>query len=145
MQVNFYYNQSDYRYINKVLQEGKSFEGVLRDECSVMNPVIMFESQDVLRYNYCYIPEFQRYYAVTRTENYRNGLWLVYMEVDVLMSFRRDILRHKCIVSKQTMPENGDEYIDDGSLVMDSVMFSSIYNFPDGFNEQPTYILITAG
>ena len=145
MQVNFYYNQSDYRYINKVLQEGRSFEGVLRDECSVMNPVIMFESQDVLRYNYCYIPEFQRYYAVTRTENYRNGLWLVYMEVDVLMSFRRDIYKLNAVVDKQSSDDIGDEYIDDQSLVAESSLFNQVYNFPNGFNNTGTYILITAG
>lgn len=145
MQVNFYYNQSDYRYINKVLQEGQSFEGVLRDECSVMNPVIMFESQDVLRYNYCYIPEFQRYYAVTRTENYRNGLWLVYMEVDVLMSFRRDIYKLNAVVDKQSSDDIGDEYIDDQSLVAESSLFNQVYNFPNGFNNTGTYILITAG
>ena len=65
--------------------------------------------------------------------------------VDVLMSFRGHILQLPVIVDKQSMTDNGDEYIDDGSLVMDNVMFTTTYNFPDGFNDTPEYILITAG
>ena len=40
---------------------------------------------------------------------------------------------------------DGNEYIDDGSLVAENVMFQTIYNFPAGFNENPELILITAG
>lgn len=43
------------------------------------------------------------------------------------------------------MGENGDEYIDDGSLVCENVMFNRVYNFARGFNNSPEYILITAG
>ena len=43
------------------------------------------------------------------------------------------------------MNVNGDEYIDDGSLVCDNMMFNTIYNFSNGFNNSPEYILITAG
>lgn len=144
--INFYYNQSDERQIYKNLINGRTYNGVLREGCSIVNPVIMFENEDVMRFNFCYIPEFQRYYFVREIETFRNNLWIVHMECDVLMSFKNDIANCQVVVDKQTMFENGDEYIDDGSLVADNYMFNTVYNFTgNGFNENPTFILITAG
>lgn len=150
MDVIFYYNASDDRVINKNLievgEEGKNvFVGVPRDEISVMNPIIRFDSDEILRYNYAYIPSFERYYSIVDRTAYRQGVWDVTFAVDVLMSFRRDISDLYVVVDKQSMPINGNEYIDDGSLVSENVMFQSVYEFPSGFNDSGEYILITAG
>ena len=110
-----------------------------------MSPVIRFESEDILRFNYAYIPELQRYYSISTVTAYREGIWDIEFSVDVLMSFRGEILTLSVIVDKQTMPENGDEYIDDGSLVTDNVMFTRLHQFDAGFNDYPEYVLITAG
>lgn len=143
--VKFYYNKSDERQIYKELTGETVIPGTLRDESSIISPVIMFESEDIMRFNFCYIPRFQRYYFIRNVESYRDGLWVVTMECDVLMSFKNDIAKCQVVVDKQTMTENGDEYIDDGSLVADNYMFNTVYPFSNGFNENPTYILITAG
>ena len=145
MEVQFYYNKSDDRVINKTLITGDSFEGQARDEVNIMTPVVRFTASEILRYNYAYIPELQRYYKISDINVYREGIYDVSFSVDVLMSFRGHILQLPVIVDKQTMNINGDEYIDDGSLVMDNVMFTRCYNFPSGFNSTPEYILITAG
>lgn len=145
MEVQFFYNQSDDRVINKTLIIGDTFVGSPRDEVSIMNPVIRFESEGILRYNYAYIPEYQRYYSIVDRTIYRDGIWDVTFAVDVLMSFRNDIMSLNVIVDKQSMEANGDEFIDDGSLVTENVMFQTVYNFPDGFNDTGEYILITAG
>lgn len=145
MEVQFFYNQSDDRVINKVLIIGETFEGSPRDEVSIMNPIIRFESDEILRYNYAYIPSYQRYYSIVDRTIFRDGVWDVTFAVDVLMSFRRDIMALNVIVDKQSMERNGDEFIDDGSLVTENVMFQTVYNFPDGFNNTGEYILITAG
>lgn len=145
MEVVFYYNLSDDRAINKSLVQPKSFEGVMRDEVNIMNPVVRFENQEILRYNYAYIPEFQRYYSIQDKVCYRQGVWDVTFDVDVLMSFRGDIMALTAIVDKQSGQDIGDEYIDDGSLVTENVMFKTVYNFSNGFNDEGEYILITAG
>lgn len=147
MDVKFYYNASDDRVINKRLIEmsGNVFSGVPRDEVSVMNPIIRFESDDILRYNYAYIPSLERYYSIVDRTAYRQGVWDVTFAVDVLMSFRRDISDLYVVVDKQSMAKNGNEYIDDGSLVSENVMFQNVYEFPAGFNDTGEYILITAG
>lgn len=145
MEVIFYHNASDDRVINKTLVGGESFIGVPRTDVDVMSPTIRFENDGFLQYNYAYIPELQRYYVVKSINAFREGVWDVEMSVDVLMSFRGDIMALPVIVDKQSMEENGDEYIDDGSLVTDNVMFTRVHQFSDGFNNYPEYILITAG
>lgn len=145
MEVQFYYNYSDSRVINKNIELGQTFNGELRNSIDIMGPVIRFENAEIMRYNYAYIPELQRYYEVESVNIVRDGLYDVSFTVDVLMSFRGHILQLPVIVDKQSMPGNGDEYIDDGSLISDNVMFTTVYNFPDGFNDTPEIILITAG
>ena len=145
MEVIFYYNASDDRVINKNIIEGETFTGVPVDEVSVMQPVIRFENDGILRYNYAYIPELQRYYSIVDRTAFREGIWDVTFSVDVLMSFRGDINQLAVVVDKQSMEANGNEYIDDSSLVAENVMFQTVYNFPNGFNSTGEYILITAG
>lgn len=145
MEVQFFYNQSDARVINKILLGGESFAGQARDIVDVMNPVVLFDTPDVLRYNYAYISELQRYYDVTNRTAFREGLWEVSFSVDVLMSFRGDINQLNVVVDKQSMISNGNEYIDDSSLVAENVMFQQVYDFPSGFNSTGEFILITAG
>ena len=145
MEVVFYYNLSDARCINKELVEGETFMGQMRDEVSIMNPTIRFDTDQIMRYNYAYIPELQRYYSIDDITVFRQGVTDVTMSVDVLMSFRRDILNTIAVVDKQAMQENGDEYIDDGSLVTDNVMFTTIREYDSGFNSTPEYVLIVAG
>lgn len=145
MEIILYYNESDDRNVNKSLLQPLTITGILVDETSVMNPSFLVDSDEVLRRNYCYVTEFERYYWIREVSSVRTGLWKVDMECDVLMSFRRDIFNLNAVVEKQTDDINGDEYIDDGSLVTENSMFTRIYNFPAGFNSSGEYILITAG
>lgn len=145
MEVHFFFNQSDARVINKNLIDGETFSGQARDEVDVMSPIILFDTPEVLRYNYAYIPELQRYYDIVNRNCFRQGLWELTFSVDVLMSFRGDINQLNVVVDKQSMVVNGNEYIDDSSLVAENVMFQQVYDFPSGFNSTGEFILITAG
>ena len=51
MEVQFFYNFSDARVINKNLQVGETFSGVMRSEINIMSPIITFDTDQVLRYN----------------------------------------------------------------------------------------------
>ena len=145
MEVKLCYNSSDNRCINKNIIDGEVISGTLRTSTSIISPVITFESNSPLRYNYAYIGEFRRYYYIKNVTSARNNLWEVQFEIDPLMSFKADICALKVVVDKQSNESNGDEYIDDSSLVTDNLMFNTVYNFPDGFNNNGEYILITAG
>ena len=145
MNIKLFYNSSDNRCIKKTLQGEFNVTGNLRDEASIISPVIVIQSETPIRFNYAYIPDFKRYYYINNVESVRTGIWRVYMEVDPLMSFKTDILALKVVANKQSLITNGDEYIDDGSLVTDNLIFKNVYKFAHGFNDNGEYILITAG
>ena len=145
MEIRLYYNTSDNRCIRKNLLNELSISGTLRDSCNLIEPVINIQNESVIRYNYAYIPDFKRYYFIKKITSLRKGLWTIEFEVDPLMSFKGDILALQVVVDKQSSESIGDEYIDDGSLVVDNYTFKSVYNFNKGFNDYGEYILITAG
>ena len=145
MDIKLYYNSSDNRCIKKELLNELVVTGSLKEETSIITPVINIKKTDPVRYNYCYIPDFKRYYYINNIESVRQGIWRLYLQVDPLMSFKTDILALKVVAVKQSLITNGDEYIDDGSLVTDNLIFKNVYNFANGFNDNGEYILITAG
>ena len=145
MEIKFYYNVSDNRCINKVLLDEHVLNGNIKEETSIINPTLTIKSSSPIIYNYLYIEKFRRYYYITNVTNVGNDLWSIDLKVDVLMSFRGDIVNFEVVANKQTSKQYSDEYIDDGSLVTNSKTFTRVFNFPNGFNESGKYILITAG
>ena len=144
MQIKFYYNSSEKNKIGKSLLKELTMDGNLRDECSVINPTILVEHSNLSGYNYVYIPEFKRYYFITEMTIVRNNLWRISLKVDVLESFKKDILNLSCIVDKQQY-ENYSNNIDDGSYINKADSFVEITNYQNGFNSSGEFILITAG
>ena len=61
------------------------------------------------------------------------------------MSFKNEILNQSVIIDKQENDDDASKYLDDGSYVTENRTFTEILNYPNGFNENPEYILITAG
>lgn len=77
------------------LTEYPQFEGTLRDDTSIINPIIEVERndiQDIININYIYIDAFKRYYFVTDIIVTNMGLWEIHLKVDVLMSFRTKLI-----------------------------------------------------
>lgn len=68
--------------------------GVLKDPCSIMNPVIDIQNIPVQNapsvMTYAYIPSFERYYFV-KDWVWNDGLWTVYLNVDTLASYKNHI------------------------------------------------------
>lgn len=145
MEIKFYYNSSDNRCIKKSLHDGVTLTGHIKEETSTVEPKITVKSSSPIIYNYAYIPSFRRYYYISNVTNIGNDLWSVSLKVDVLMSFKGDILNYNVVAVKQSKSAYSDEYIDDGSLVANAKNFTRTFNFPNGFNDDGEYILITAG
>ena len=145
MEIKLYKTSSPRKKLVKDLTDGITLTGTLRGQSSIMSPSLQIQDIAVIGYNYCYIPDFRRYYFITSINAVSNEIYDVKFTTDVLMSFRGEILQYPVIVDKQTQEVNGDEYIDDSSLVTDNLLFSTVYNFSRGFLDNPEYILITAG
>lgn len=94
-------------------------------------------------YNYCYIPDYGKYYYVSEPTRAQNGMSYYKMEVDPLMSNASDILNLDVTVERQQ--SNFNEYINDGTFVADTREFIQCVNFSNGFNDTGELILVTAG
>lgn len=145
MFLKLYNNTSEKNAITKNLTNELSFEGKLREECTIKTPVIDIASTyNIPSFNYAYIPEFDRYYFIDNISSIRNGIWSIAMTCDVLMSFRTHILNSYAIINHTQ--ENGiTGYMSSDiwkTLVKDK---TDIINFPNGLLETGEYILITAG
>jgi hypothetical protein len=114
MIVTFGKFNGDVRQITKLMTDGVEVTGTLRDKCDVLNPELLVKT-DVRKFNYVYIEEFKRYYYVKDITQYRQGMWVVKLKVDVLMSYRDAILEFNGVVSRL----NGSDYVN-GASVFDS-------------------------
>ena len=144
MEITLCVNTSEKSKIGKNLTSMNVFSGTLREETSVISPVVLMELENPSGYNYAYIPEFGRYYFISDMVSVRNGLWRISMKVDVLESFKNYILDLGVILSDS---ENmGAENYLSGEVWKAKVKEKTdIINFPSGLSEAGHFILITAG
>ena len=65
MTLKLYKNYSDKIVVDKsITQIGQDISGTLREDCSIIDPVIAIEGLSDLSVNYAYITEFGRYYYI---------------------------------------------------------------------------------
>lgn len=143
MTINLYVNVSEKERVTKTLSLEKSFSGTLREQTSVIDPVISIESTDNLsQYNYMYIPDFGRYYYIRNVESVKNGLWRITGHVDVLMSFKSQILANSGVIERQENKWN--LYLPDPDFQTSNKTQIQTKKFPKGFGNR-SYILVISG
>ena len=147
MNIKLCSSASEVVAINKDISIIDDVSATIKGALSVENPVLIlqYKSDIQANVNYVYIPEYNRYYFVTDIINLTGGRYELHCKVDVLMSFKDNILNLSCIVDKQSSKDNANMYLDDGSFVVQSKEFVDTINFPNGFNDNGDFILITAG
>lgn len=144
MEIVLYQNSSERQAINKTLSNGITLTGSLRNETSVINPQILVEITNPSQYNYAYIPEFGRYYFINNMVSYRTNLWRIDMAVDVLMSFKTQILALPVVIADNTSPDT-ESYMSGDVWATTVKNKTDVLNFPSGLLETGEYILITSG
>ena len=79
---------------------------LLKDTTSVLNPSLIiqgnndtFEGKSFPDYNYCYIEDFHRYYFVKEIISVSANVWEIDCEVDVLATYRTEILGTRAFVT----------------------------------------------
>lgn len=101
MNIFFYTSSAEPNSFPKVLGEVIRYQGELRDECDILNPVLTIEGLNPdTTFNYCYIPDFKRYYFITESSVVRTGLIQFNLHVDVLQSWSKEILELEAIISR---------------------------------------------
>lgn len=143
MDIIFYNNTSDPNTINKTLTEVTTLSGELKTRCDIISPNITISNNGMINANYCYIPEFGRYYFIVRQTILTNNVIEIDLNVDVLESFKLEILSLPCILENSTA--NNDNYLSGPEWVTSVKTTTHIKQFPSGLNNSGEYILITAG
>lgn len=75
-----------------------SYGGVVDDNNNIVDNVIYFNESNILKANYVYIPDFNRYYFINDITSIRTGLWRMSLHCDVLMSYNRLIKDTKAYI-----------------------------------------------
>lgn len=145
MKLKLYNNLSDKIVVDKkITQLGSTLNGTLRENCSVIDPIIKVEGivgSNLTKCNYAYIEEFGRYYYVTNIVCAGN-LFELHMHVDVLMTYRGSIRSNSAVVSRQEKLYN--LYLQDGVFKEQANPHYEIKKFPSGFTSF-NFILAVAG
>lgn len=85
---------------------GATTQVLLKDSTSVIRPTFrmrlgekgMAKAEELMQYNYCYCAEFNRYYYIRNITSETAVIFLIECEVDVLATFRDDILETKAFI-----------------------------------------------
>lgn len=143
MNIKFYTNLSEKNAINKNITLIDDFTGTLREESSIIDPVITFTSlSNLSACNYAYIPEFGRYYFVNDITCVRNNYYQVSMHVDVLMTYKDQILVNRAIIDRNET--QFDLKINDGLFKTQQNPRIAQFEFPNGFTNWD-FVLAVAG
>lgn len=142
--ISLFKTASENNRVVKVLTDEKQLSGVLRYQTSVMNPRIRIESaENIAGYNYCYIPEFGRYYYIVDIMSVRTNVWEASMRCDVLMSYSAQIKALTGVVVRQE--SNPNKLLVDRLERLQSDKEIDIIYYPDAFSKNLQFILVTAG
>lgn len=144
MQITLCNTVSEKNRIVKTLTSPLVLTGTLRDSSSVINPSFLIESSEFIDKNYCYIPDFNRYYYIDDIIAYRKNMWLITCSIDVLMSYSADIKELYCII-EGTEINGANPYLTGDMWKAMEKDKTDIITFPGGLLENGEYILITAG
>lgn len=105
------------------LTELITLDGDIRTDCNIQNPRILINSFAPLNFpevNYAKIPDFNRYYfvrTITAAPEQGHGMYWLDLHVDVLMSFKSDLLHVGGIVERSETYQTVDEkYLPDALL-----------------------------
>lgn len=108
MNIILYDTNSPKNAINKILKNPVSKVIHLKEKFDLANPYIYIKSDKPITKNYCYIDDFKRYYFIDEVEIFPNKIYRLTLNVDVLESFKDDILKSKCKIKVQV--ETNDYY-----------------------------------
>lgn len=145
MTITFYINYDEKNKLSKNLSNPTPIDGTLREPASITHPVLTVQADSMVGLNYCYIPQFDRYYFVEDVVAMTDTIWKISCKVDVLQSFRNEIAGLTAIVDRAEQEKDSSYYINGDAwipLVKDK---TDIIQFSNGLLETGEYILITAG
>lgn len=153
MVAKIYKTKSAPNVVNKVLTEVVAFEEVIfKEDTSLLNPTIIINGvsnassytiEDIGTSNYFSIPKVNRYYFITDITMMSGGRVAITGKVDVLMSFKSDILGSTQLIVRQEKKTNN--YLIDTDIPLSSKKQVIEHEFGDSITDSGYYILAVNG
>ena len=145
MIIKLYKNISDDNVINKTLQSEITLaDASIRGEVDILEPKIRIVSEHNLAlYNYCYLPDYQRYYFITYPKEVRTNVYDLEMKVDVLETYKAQFLQLAGVIGRQENIYNLYLNDDKWCVYADRQVLTRL--FPSGFSETGYYYLTMLG
>lgn len=144
--VDLYKNASPVEKIGKDLTDQQSITDVLlKRDTSILRPVLLVnDARGVTDFNYMYISEFDRYYFIDDIRSTHNNIWEISAHVDVLETYKDQILSNQAVIRRQTNKFN--TYLNDPEWKVYADENVVAYKFTaSGFAKDLQFVLAVAG
>ena len=130
--INLYQSSAEGNRVDKTgyLTDVGTLSGVLREECSMVEPVITFQMTDPPMFNYVRIVAFGRWYFVTGITSVSKNVWRMSLSCDVLMSYRSQIWNLTATIARQENDYN--PLLQDSELPAQANQVVTVQEFPVG-------------
>lgn len=135
MQAFLYKTTSPKNAINKVLSEQRELNIVLKDDIDILNPFFtMHVFNGLFVYNYVFIPAFSRYYFIENITLLTANIAKIDLKVDVLESWKTDILAGICHITKENNANMyGAEIATSEERLQEVIEHEAIFELQDDF------------
>ena len=137
MTAILYNNTSDNRKLNKNIIEISTIDVTLYIDTNLLKPVFKVKTFNN-NANYIYVPNLRRYYFI---DNYTLSNQCVYLHcsVDVLMSYKTELLNTECLISRSETDYN-DNIVDTLAPITENTVYT-VKNFGENIKSTEHYIL----
>lgn len=125
--------------VNKTVTPTATATGSFRSKVDILNPVIEVVGVDARNFNYCYIPELERYYFIRHVEITPNGFYRCTLHVDVLRTYATEIL---ALQAETTYYEHGNKYNSSADFSTDVRKVLNRVEFNNPFRSKPQIVLV---
>lgn len=108
MIIRLFQNNSDANVVQKSITLKAELTGTLRDDCSIIDPIVKIEGiapSDLKYINYAEIPAFGRYYYIKNIV-LKGKLFECHMHIDVLNTYKDQIKPIPAIIARQQEVNN---------------------------------------
>lgn len=104
MQLTYYNNLSDKRYLNKnitaITHAGNPVTIKLLDDTNIITPTFKMAEKDLyMTANYCYVDDLHRYYYI-ESVTVSNGFAFLNCALDVLMTYKQELAERAPLVKR---------------------------------------------
>lgn len=101
MILHLFTSTSDENVINKTLVKDDEIEIKFKRTNDIMKPDVLLRTGNPVNSNYAYLDKLNKYYFIDSIEQLTNGLYRLHMRIDVLETYKEDILNSYAVITEQ--------------------------------------------